>query len=750
MPAKLEPISKLNYAWPKGENDWNLGMDENLRRIGVLLQNGVESHTDQVPASPTAGKLYIVPPSATGAWAGKSGQIATWEPSAWFFVEPRDGMIMYNVNTKDILVYIGASWVSVVATDPTYVAFKAAYDAFVTSVLQWRNHTYISTQELVDLRTPKWYFDTYGLCTKHEFVLGSLIDSTMSAAYGTLQTFISYSTNFQNGYIRQVFYQNGRLCLRQSSSDEAWSAWTEFENTTTNTIKDTRNDNQPPEWYWANYPQRTVTEFKGLVMGLTEWSTLTTVVPNNTYASRHIKQVARTSSGKEFTRTSLTATQWSNWIEADVAGKIGGRNLLIGSNLNLSTPVTGGWMSSIAKTKDGALTGYTGALVLEAEFYLPTAAPDGITVWLQIGGSGMSIANIIPTTAIPTGTKGLWRINGVLNVANELTSPLMSVSLRVAGTPYTGMVLQTLTLQRGSKPTDWGYAAEDFGAAAFYPVTVSDTDLVSGRLIKTGDYGIGSVAPKVLVPASWDGYKVSGFYNATSVNAQASQYSYGLRILRSAVSYVDLLLPYGVGINPFTIYLSSNYQGTRYEQHVYSSRNPIVANTADAATAGKLVTVSSTGEFKSKGFTVDANGFYKSASPIIRLFADRVELNGDAAHQDITFEKVAVGHYLIKGSSGFATDGWWLNVPVDSNGNKIVASTHETLDDGTLSIKTYKRKFDIETASIVPDLDNPIDIPTNSLGESRWIDIRLIEIDLPSVEDYIPLDPDDDVTESTE
>ena len=82
-------------------------------------------------------------------------------------------------------------------------------------------------------------------------------------------------------------------------------------------------------------------------------------------------------------------------------------------------------------------------------------------------------------------------------------------------------------------------------------------------------------------------------------------------------------------------------------------------------------------------------------------------------------------------------------MPVDGYGNKIVASTHETLDDGTLEIKTFKRKFDIETASIVPDLDNPVDIPTNSLGESRWIDIRLIEIDLP-------LKSDDDVTESAE
>ena len=226
MPAKLEPISKLNYAWPKGENDWNLGMDENLRRIGVLLQNGIESHTAQVPASPTTGKLYIVPPSATGTWAGKSGQIATWEPSAWFFVEPRDGMIMYNVNTKDILVYIGASWVSVVATDPTYVAFKAAYDAFVTSTTDWRNHTHISTQELVDLRTPKWYYDTYGLCTKDEFVQS--IFYGLSLNWCTVSTKISHAS-VSNGYIKQVaFCRDNRIFYRLSASDTTWGAWVEL------------------------------------------------------------------------------------------------------------------------------------------------------------------------------------------------------------------------------------------------------------------------------------------------------------------------------------------------------------------------------------------------------------------------------------------------------------------------------------------------------------------------------------------
>ncbi len=51
--------------------------------------------------------------------------------------------------------------------------------------------------------------------------------------------------------------------------------------------------------------------------------------------------------------------------------------------------------------------------------------------------------------------------------------------------------------------------------------------------------------------------------------------------------------------------------------------------------------------------TVDSNGFIKAASPIIKLFAEKIELNDEATEQPITFEKIDVGHYLIKGSSGF-------------------------------------------------------------------------------------------------
>jgi len=130
--------------------------------------------------------------------------------------------------------------------------------------------------------------------------------------------------------------------------------------------------------------------------------------------------------------------------------------------------------------------------------------------------------------------------------------------------------------------------------------------------------------------------------------------------------------------------------------------------------------------------TTDGNGFIKAASPIVKLFADKIELNNEAAEQNIVFQKIDVGHYLIKGSSGFAQQGWYIETPKDANGNILFAVNYQQLENGDIEVKTYKKKFDIETASIIADLENPIDIT-----EGRWIDIRLQEIP-KQIPEYTP------------
>lgn len=116
---------------------------------------------------------------------------------------------------------------------------------------------------------------------------------------------------------------------------------------------------------------------------------------------------------------------------------------------------------------------------------------------------------------------------------------------------------------------------------------------------------------------------------------------------------------------------------------------------------------------------IDPNGFIKNASPIVSLYADRIELNDEAKLQDITFEKLGIGDYLIKGSTGFAQEGWYIEMPKDANGNVLVAVVYEQLANNDISVKTYDYMLN-KKGRIVPDLETPLDIPT-----TRWIDLRL-------------------------
>ena len=130
--------------------------------------------------------------------------------------------------------------------------------------------------------------------------------------------------------------------------------------------------------------------------------------------------------------------------------------------------------------------------------------------------------------------------------------------------------------------------------------------------------------------------------------------------------------------------------------------------------------------------TIDSNGSIKAASPVIQLFADKISANEEALEQNPIFEKVGVGHYLIKNTLGFAKEGWWIEVPTDTNGNRICAVEYQTLENGDLELKTFKKKLN-EDGDIVANLDMPIDIPNNANGEPRWIDVRLHSLNKPVV-----------------
>lgn len=114
------------------------------------------------------------------------------------------------------------------------------------------------------------------------------------------------------------------------------------------------------------------------------------------------------------------------------------------------------------------------------------------------------------------------------------------------------------------------------------------------------------------------------FYSCTGSGWPAPFSQFG-NVISSARGGSDSLLifPYAAGGRPNAMGVRTKYSSYTVDQIIYTSANPVVANTLNSASSGKLVTVEPSGELRSKGFTVDANGFIKvplqlfSFSPIV-------------------------------------------------------------------------------------------------------------------------------------
>ncbi len=142
---------------------------------------------------------------------------------------------------------------------------------------------------------------------------------------------------------------------------------------------------------------------------------------------------------------------------------------------------------------------------------------------------------------------------------------------------------------------------------------------------------------------------------------------------------------------------------------------------------------------------VDANGFIKIASPIVRLFGNATSVL-NAESEGVTTERITTAVYRVSGLLGFNGDGAWggagngIEIPLDENKRGLVWVVPKVLPDGGIEIRTYHRTYDtgpystrnIEcmdsgavdkngNAVFVPIPDStPVDIPVG-----RRVDLRV-------------------------
>ncbi len=85
--------------------------NEALTRIDLLLHGCVTGVAeDTPPAAPDVGQCWIVGDTPTGAWAGRTGQVAGWTAGGWRFVVPRDGMTLWWAGGETTATFRGTRW----------------------------------------------------------------------------------------------------------------------------------------------------------------------------------------------------------------------------------------------------------------------------------------------------------------------------------------------------------------------------------------------------------------------------------------------------------------------------------------------------------------------------------------------------------------------------------------------------------------------------------------------------------------
>jgi hypothetical protein len=82
-------------------------VNEALALADALLHAACEGEAPAPPSEPAEGETWLVAAGATGEWEGEDGKLAAFQSGTWLFVEPNDGMRLFDRSTEQTLLYRG-------------------------------------------------------------------------------------------------------------------------------------------------------------------------------------------------------------------------------------------------------------------------------------------------------------------------------------------------------------------------------------------------------------------------------------------------------------------------------------------------------------------------------------------------------------------------------------------------------------------------------------------------------------------
>ena len=113
MPERIMPGLGLRAFYDPGQRDWGTSVSEDLRRLSVLVQARAQSRSTVLPASGSAGDIYIVPEGAPS----DANALALWDGApgseTWVFLTPQPGWQVWIEDEARHVRFDGTAWVEV-------------------------------------------------------------------------------------------------------------------------------------------------------------------------------------------------------------------------------------------------------------------------------------------------------------------------------------------------------------------------------------------------------------------------------------------------------------------------------------------------------------------------------------------------------------------------------------------------------------------------------------------------------------
>ncbi|MFN7050773.1 MAG: DUF2793 domain-containing protein, partial [Gemmobacter sp.] len=135
MPEDGSTILSLPYILP-AQAQKHVTHNEALRVLDLLVQLAVTSRqVTEPPGGLPDGARYIVPPGATGVFAGHVGKIALWEYSYWSFVPALPGWQAEVLDESIRVVFDGTDWIGPEAQMQRVLGLGVSTDADETNRL---------------------------------------------------------------------------------------------------------------------------------------------------------------------------------------------------------------------------------------------------------------------------------------------------------------------------------------------------------------------------------------------------------------------------------------------------------------------------------------------------------------------------------------------------------------------------------------------------------------------------------------